>query len=149
VTQSFAEYHQRGGSVLIFHDVCCTTPTNAGPWNYFETRIGGGASHLGLPAWSRAFRVKGATHPALSFPFAIPDPLPVALTHGAQVTYQEGNAHLVLCGDRGEDSPYYAECEGIGFCEAGHTPASVTPHEFRFFVNVIYHLSAKRPRTIR
>jgi hypothetical protein len=72
--------------------------------------------------------------------------LKVGQTHAAQTQYHEAN--VILCGDRGMATPYYAERDGVGFCEAGHTPSAVTRDELKFLVNVVYHFSSKRPRQI-
>jgi hypothetical protein len=82
----------------------------------------------------------------LATPFLLPSRFAIGRTHGAQVICDE--ASLILCGDQGAATPYYAEHDGIGFCEAGHTPQMVSGDELRLFVNVVYNFSASRPRLL-
>jgi hypothetical protein len=148
VTRSFAEYHRMGGNIVLLHDVCALQQApNADPWFYFLSEIGPLRRCMDETRYRFVSRVSGRSHPVLSSPFLIPDPMNVGETHAGQTQYHETN--VILCGPGGMATPYYAERDGLGFCEAGHTPSAVTRDEMTFWVNVVYHFSSKRPRQIR
>jgi hypothetical protein len=70
----------------------------------------------------------------------LPVPFPVAPTHALQM-YGAPNALLVGATN---DSTYYIERNGIAFCETCHRSWLVTRHEWRFLVNMTYHLTQDR-----
>jgi hypothetical protein len=144
IDQSFAEYHREGGNVVFFHDVFWNPHSEPPRWRYFQ-------SHIGLHTmydskYSGKVKWKGAAdeRPAIfARPFALPDPFSVSEFHTNQM-YDAEKAILVSVDD--QKLPYYTEYEGIGICEAGHTPETLTDAEKQFLVNVTCHLSVKRPR---
>jgi hypothetical protein len=141
VQRSFIKFHQAGGKIVFLHDSTWVHEANDRRWDYFTTPMGPHRqeNEVGRGVWTEVRR-KNPSGPRpliLTTPFEIPNPFPVAPTHSLQM-HAAANALLV---GRTNDSAYYVERNGIAFCETGHTSWLVTKHEWRFLVNVTYHLT--------
>jgi hypothetical protein len=144
IDRSLVDYHRDGGKVVILHDTAWEFDSQPRKWTYFLKQMGKHSVFNEFPkgVWREVKRrdFSGACPAILTSPFKLPEPFPVAPTHGNQLFAAE---KAVLVGTT-QDSTYYAESEGIAFCEAGHTP-QLTEWEWKFLVNVICHLSEARP----
>jgi hypothetical protein len=141
VEDSFAQYHREGGNVVLLHDVF----RNQRPshWTYFENLIGLHTAR-DSPGYRRVKQVQPteAGTALLSRPFKLPESFEVSETH-AYMIYAAERAIVGSCDNL--EHTYYAECEGIGMSEAGHS-YQLTQSEWQFFVNVVCHFSTARPR---
>jgi hypothetical protein len=135
IERSFVKFHQAGGKLVFLHD-----SGYENKWNYFRSQMGPNKIIHGWerPLWTEVRRKSPAEERSviLRAPFEIPDPFSVALTHSGQMS----SPNALLIGTQSEDT-YYIERNGIAFCETGHTSWSVTKHEWRFLVNMTYHLT--------
>jgi hypothetical protein len=141
VRRSFVPFHGAGRKVVLLHDSTCQASDDR-RWEYFQNQIGSPAlpwmSDVNRGMWTQVRRKNpnGPRPPILTTPFNLPDPFPVAPAHAAQIS----SDHALLIGPRPE-STYYVERNGIAFCETGHTPWAVTKYEWRFMVNMVYHMT--------
>lgn len=142
VDRSFVQYHRGGGTIVFLHDSC-----RENQWEYFRNQMG--PNQLMLPAPPRSWtevRQKRPSDPPpviLTTPFKLPHPFSVAQTHSSQIS----SPNALLIGTQDEDT-YYVERNGIAFCETSNTPWAVTKHEWRFLVNMTYHLTeSRKPRS--
>jgi hypothetical protein len=148
IERSFINFHQAGGKIVFLHDSVCVHEKNDKLWDYFRDQMGPHRllNEVGSGLWTEVRR-KNPSGPRpliLTTPFELPDPFPVAPTHSQQMHAAE-NALLI---GRTNDSTYYVERNGIAFCETGHTSWLVTKHEWRFLVNMTYHLTESgKPRS--
>jgi hypothetical protein len=139
VRKSFVRFHKAGGKVVFLHDSTCKVGDDR-MWEYFQNEMRPWKRPLDLEKglWTEVGRKNPNVPrpPILTTPFYLPDPFPVGPTHAAQIS----SDNALLIGAR-SDSTYFVERKGIAFCETGHTPSAVTKYEWRFMVNMVYHMT--------
>jgi hypothetical protein len=141
INQSFVEYHRNGGKIVFLHDAIWEIDPKSPRWTYFRDKMGSHTVSCDTGHGYTVVRRKIQSDqplPILTNPFNLGQSFKVGLTHANQLFAAE---KAILVGGDSSDRTYYAESDGIGICEAGHSPHEITDSEWDFLVNVTCNLS--------